>query len=250
MLLVLCRHPALSQASEASVTRRISRAKRAIAGSGVPFRTPPRDERARRLATVLHVLYLIFTEGYAATSGPDPRRVDLTAEAIRLTETVCGLLPDDGEVMGLLALMLLTDARAPARANARGELVPMREQDRSLWKAGPIRRGVELVGGAMTRGPVGPYRLQAAIAALHAVAPSAAATDWRRIVEPYRLLVKFSPGPDARLEHDHLLHAARAHLREMSGDRDGAREAYALAARCAGDPRHARYLTARARRLG
>jgi RNA polymerase sigma factor (sigma-70 family) len=300
VLLMMCCHPALSQASqialtlravgglstaeiarallasEASITRRITRAKRTIQHSSVPFRLPPTADRAERLATVLRVLYLIFTEGYAAAAGPELHRPELAAESIRLTETLHGLLPDDAEVAGLLALMLLTDARAPARTTEDGAVVPMHEQDRSRWKAASIRRGVELISRALPRGDVGPYQLQAAIAALHDEAPSAADTDWPQIVALYRLLRKIAPGPVAELNHavavamadgpaaglalldalddpriaeDRRLHAARAHLLEMSGDRDGARAAYVLAARLATNQRHVRYLHTRAERL-
>jgi RNA polymerase sigma factor (sigma-70 family) len=301
VLLMLCCHPALSQASqialtlravgglstpeiaralltsEASTTRRITRAKRTIQDSGVPFRLPPAAERAERLATVLHVLYLIFTEGYAATAGPDLHRPDLAAEAIRLTETLYDLLPDDAEVAGLLALMLLTDARAPARTTEDGDLVPMHEQDRTRWKEASIRRGVELISRALPHGPVGPYQLQAAIAAVHDEAANAADTDWPQIVALYDLLRKVAPGPvielnravavamadgptaglalidaldDPRLARDHRLHATRAHLLEMSGDPAGARAAYQLAAGHATNERHSRYLLIRAERLG
>ncbi|MET9268046.1 DUF6596 domain-containing protein [Amycolatopsis sp. NPDC004079] len=186
ILLLLCCHPALTAASqialtlravgglttaeiarafltsEDSMTRRISRAKRTVQDSGVPFRMPPEEARRERLDAVLHVLYLIFTEGYSATSGPDLHRGDLVAEAIRLAEMTAALLPDDSEAAGLLALMLLTDARSPARVTEQGELVPLHEQDRTQWKADSIRRGVELVTAALPRGPVGPYQLQAA----------------------------------------------------------------------------------------
>jgi RNA polymerase sigma factor (sigma-70 family) len=302
ILLTLCCHPSLSQASqialtvravgglttaeiarafltsEATVTRRISRAKRTIQASGVPFRMPPAAELAQRLCTVLHVLYLIFTEGYAATSGPDLQRPDLAAEAIRLAQMTHELLPEDGEVTGLLALMLLTDARAPARTTEHGDLIPMHEQDRTLWKAESIRHGVDLITRALPRGPVGPYLIQAAIAALHDTAPSPAGTDWPQIAALYRLLTRVSPSPlaglnhavavamaegpavglallgaldgDPRLVHDHRLHAARAHLLELAGDRDAARAAYAEAARRATNLRHVRYLNARSQRLG
>ncbi|WP_370648203.1 RNA polymerase sigma factor [Amycolatopsis sp. FU40] len=222
ILLLLCCHPSLSAASqialalravgglttaeiarafltsEDSMTRRISRAKRTVQDSGVPFRMPPEEARGERLEAVLHVLYLIFTEGYSATSGPDLRRGDLAREAIRLAELTAALLPDDSEAAGLLALMLLTDARSPARATEQGELVPLHEQDRTRWKAESIRRGVELVTAALPRGPVGPYQLQAAIAAVHDEAATAAETDWRQIVGLYRLLLKVSASPVAR----------------------------------------------------
>jgi RNA polymerase sigma factor (sigma-70 family) len=300
VLLMMCCHPSLSQASqialtlravgglrtaeiarallasEASTTRRVTRAKRTIQDGGVPFRLPPPAERAGRLATVMRVLYLIFTEGYSATAGPELHRPDLVAEAIRLTETLHALLPDDPEVTGLLALMLLTDARAPARTTADGALVPMQEQDRSRWKAASIRRGIELISQALPRGDVGPYQLQAAIAAVHDEASSAADTDWPQIVALYELLRKVAPGPvtelnhavavamadgpaagldaldaldDPRLAHDHRLHAARAHLLEMAGDSDAARASFRLAAGHATNQRHIHYLRTRAERL-
>ncbi|HEY3710783.1 MAG TPA: DUF6596 domain-containing protein [Amycolatopsis sp.] len=300
ILLTLCCHPSLSPSSqialtlravgglttaeiarafltsEATMTRRISRAKRTVTGSGVPFRMPPETELPQRFGAVLHVLYLIFTEGYTATSGPDLHRADLAAEAIRLAEITAALRPDDGEVTGLLALMLLTDARAPARVSEHGELVPLREQDRTRWKAEPIRRGVDLITRVLPRGPVGPYQLQAAIAAIHDEAPSHEATDWRQIVALYRLLMQVSAGPVAQLGHavavamadgpaaglelldalddphladDRRLHAARAHLLELTGDHDAARVAYTRAARLATNLHHVRYLTERARRL-
>jgi predicted RNA polymerase sigma factor len=259
------------------MTRRISRAKRTVQNSGVPFRMPPEAERLQRLDAVLHVLYLIFTEGYAATSGPDLHRAGLAAEAIRLAEITAALLPDDSEVTGLLALMLLTDARAPARLTQHGELAPMHEQDRALWKAESIRRGVGLITRALARGAVGPYQLQAAIAAIHDEAVSSEATDWRQIVALYRLLMQVSPGPvvqlnhavavamadgpaaglalldaldDPRLVRDRRLHAARARLLETAGDLDAARAAYTRAAQLATNIHHVRYLNARVQRLG
>ncbi|MBB4685400.1 RNA polymerase sigma factor [Amycolatopsis jiangsuensis] len=183
ILLTLCCHPSLPQPSQIALTlraagglitaeiarafltsetampRRISRAKRTVQGSGVPFRMPPEAERAKRLESVLHVLYLIFREGYSATSGPDLHRADLAAEAIRLAEITAAALPDDSEAAGLLALMLLTDARTPARLTGHGELVPLHDQDRTWWKAEPIRRGVDLITRALPHGPIGPYQL-------------------------------------------------------------------------------------------
>ena len=296
ILLLLCCHPSLSAASqialtlravgglttaeiarafltsEDSMTRRISRAKRTIQDSGVPFRMPPKEERDERLEAVLHVLYLIFTEGYSATSGPDLRRGDLVAEAIRLAGTTAALLPGDSEAAGLLALMLLTDARSPARVTEQGELVPLHEQDRTRWKAGSIRRGVELVTAALPRGLVGPYQLQAAIAAVHDEAATAEETDWRQIVGLYRLLLKVSASPVAKVSHavavgmadgpaagldllealdnrDRRFYAARAHLLERAGDREAARSAYLRAAELATNIRQVRYLNACARRL-
>ncbi|MET8255134.1 sigma-70 family RNA polymerase sigma factor, partial [Micromonospora sp. NPDC005197] len=225
ILLFLCCHPALTPASqialtlravgglstaevaraflvpEATMTRRISRGKQRIRDSGLRFAPPTGAERADRVAAVLHVLYLVFTEGYARTAGPGLLRADLTAEAIRLTRLVHRLLPDDPEVAGLLALMLLTDARAPARIGAHGELVPMAEQDRSRWRADQIAEGVALITGALPRGVVGPYQLQAAIAAVHDEAPTAAATDWAQITALYEVLLGLSDNPVVALNH-------------------------------------------------
>jgi RNA polymerase sigma factor (sigma-70 family) len=301
ILLFLCCHPALSPASqialtlravgglttaeiaraflvpEATMTRRISRAKQTVKESGVPFGMPTGAEREARLSAVLHVLYLIFNEGYATTSGPNLQRAELTAEAIRLTRTVHRLLPSDGEVMGLLALMLLTDARRPARTGPSGELVPMAEQDRSLWDASRIAEGVALVTAALPRGGTGPYQLQAAIAAVHDEAPSADETDWPQITALYEVLLQISDNPvvslnhavaaamsrgpqaglerlaqltaDGRIAEDHRLHAVRAHLLEMAGERDAARESYEAAARRTTSLPQQRYLHARAARL-
>jgi len=302
ILLFLCCHPSLSPASQIALTlravgglttpeiaraflvpddtmtRRITRAKQAVKDSGVPFALPAAAERGQRQAAVLHVLYLIFNEGYAATSGPGLVRPDLSAEAIRLTRIVHRLLPQDGEVTGLLALMLLTEARRPARAGPGGEPVPMAEQDRSLWDANLIGEGVRLITGALRRRTPGPYQLQAAIAAVHDEAATAEATDWPQILALYELLLRVSEspvvalnhavavamvrGPDAglgllaRLEPDqrmaasHRFHAVRAHLLEMSGDREAARSAYLEAAsRASASLPHQRYLHAQAARL-
>ena len=301
VLLLLCCHPALSPASqialtlraagglttaeiarsflvpEATMTRRITRAKQAIASSGMPFRMPAPPGREQRLGAVLHVLYLIFTEGYATTSGSGLLRPDLSAEAIRLARIVHRLLPDDGEVAGLLALMLLTDARRPARTGPGGELIPLEEQDRRRWNAGYIAEGVELVTGALAGREPGPYQLQAAIAAVHDQAPSTEATDWPQILALYDLLRQVSDSPvvalnhavaaamthgpragldllsrletDQRLTAGHRLLAVRAHLLEMTGQRAAARECYREAAgRTASLPQQ-RYLNARAARL-
>ncbi|GAB3419650.1 RNA polymerase sigma factor [Flindersiella endophytica] len=306
VLLFMCCHPSLSPASqialtlravgglttgevaraflvpEATMTRRITRAKQSIRDSGVPFALPPPAERERRLAAVLHVLYLIFNEGYAATAGPDLQRADLAAEAIRLTRLLHRLLgestADDSEVTGLLALMLLTDARRPARTAPDGSLVPMAEQDRRLWNAGQIAEGLALVEQALPRGDTGPYQVQAAIAALHDEAASAEATDWPQITALYEVLLRL-PGnagnPVIALNHavavamthgaadglrlleplekklaaDHRLPAVRAHLLEMAGDLGGAREAYLLAASRATNAQQRRYLNTRAVRL-
>jgi RNA polymerase sigma factor (sigma-70 family) len=259
---------------EATMTRRISRAKQRVKASGIPFSLPPPAERAGRLAAVLHVLYLIFNEGYAATAGPALHRADLSGEAIRLTRLVHRLLPEDSEVAGLLALMLLTDARRPARATADGALVPMAEQDRGLWDAGLIAEGVALITAALPKGGTGPYQIQAAIAAVHDESPSAEATDWPQIVALYELLMRRSANPIVALNHavavtmargapaglalldgltsleaDHRLHAVRAHLLEMSGDAAGARAAYLIAAGLTSSLPQQRYLNARAARL-
>ena len=263
--------------SEATMTRRITRAKQQIKDSGIPFRLPAQEERAERLAAVLHVLYLIFTEGYAATTGPRLHRVELSTEAIRLTRIVYRQLPDDGEVAGLLALMLLTDARRAARTTASGELVPLGEQDRSLWNAGRIAEGVALITETLPRGTTGPYQLQAAIAAIHDEAPSAEETDWPQIKALYELLLHMSDNPmvalnhavavamadgpaaglqrldrlagDKQLAEDHRLYAVRAHLLEMSGDTTAAREAYLAAARKATNLPQQRYLNRQAAKL-
>jgi RNA polymerase sigma factor (sigma-70 family) len=301
VLLFLCCHPVLSPASqialtlravgglataeiaraflvpEATMTRRISRAKQHIKDSGVPFALPPAAGRGQRLGAVLHVLYLIFTEGYASTSGPHLHRVELSAEAIRLARLVHRLLPDDGEVTGLLALMLLTDARRPARTGPDGELVPMASQDRGRWDADAVAEGVALISQALPQGATGPYQLQAAIAAVHDEAPSAEATDWPQILALYELLMGMSENPvvalnhavavamvrgpqaglellgglgtDERLAEDHRLHAVRAHLLELAGDRAGARDAYQTAAGRATNLPQQRYLNTRAARL-
>jgi RNA polymerase sigma factor (sigma-70 family) len=263
--------------SEATMTRRITRAKQQIKDSGVPFRLPARAERAERLAVVLHALYLIFTEGYAATSGHSLYRVELSSEAIRLTRMVHQLLPDDGEVAGLLALMLLTDARRHARTTANGELVPLADQDRTLWDAYKIAEGVALITEALPRGTAGLYQLQAAIAAIHDEAPSAEETDWAQIKALYELLLQISDNPvialnhavavamadgptsglqrletlatDKQLAEDHRLYAVRAHLLEMSGETAAACEAYRAAARRARNLPQQRYLIGRATRL-
>ena len=226
---------------------------------------------------MLKVVYLIFNEGYASTTGPSLQRVELAAEGIRLARMLHRLLPDDSEVAGLLALMLLTDARRPARTGPLGELVPMDEQDRSLWIPELIEEGVELITAALPRGPVGPYQLQAAIAAVHDEAPSAAETDWLQIVGLYEALLRLVDNPmvalnqvvavamargaddglellatiedDERIASDHRLSAVRAHLLEMSGDVAGARAAYEEAASRTTSVPQQRYLYERARRL-
>jgi len=262
---------------ESTMTRRVSRAKQRIKDSGVPFGMPSGSERAQRLAVVLHVLYLIFNEGYATTSGPALLRSELSVEAIRLTRLVHGLLPDNGEVSGLLALMLLTDARRLARTGPDGALIPMAEQDRSRWNTAQIAEGVALISDALPRGATGPYQLQAAIAALHDEAASAEVTDWPQIVALYEVLMRITDNPVVTLNHavavamakgapaglellarlgtddriagDHRLDAVRGHLLEMAGDRVAARAAYLAAARRSASAPQQRYLHARAGRL-
>jgi predicted RNA polymerase sigma factor len=258
------------------MAQRISRAKQRIKDSGVPFAMPSAEEWGERLRSVLHVLYLIFNEGYVVTSGERLHRVDLTQEAIRLTRKVRDRLPDDGEVDGLLALMLLTDARRAARTRPGGELVPLDEQDRGLWDRGLIAEGLALVEDALANRRLGPYQLQAAIAAVHAEAPTAAATDWAQILALYELLVGITDNPvfelnravaigmthgpsaglhaldalaaDERLDN-HRLPAVRGHLLEIAGDPAGARAEYRRAAERTRSIPERRYLEARAARL-
>jgi RNA polymerase sigma factor (sigma-70 family) len=255
---------------EATVGQRISRAKRRIRGA--EFRLP--DDRSGRLAAVLHVLYLIFNEGYTASSGPALHRVELSAEAIRMTRQLRDRLPEDGEVAGLLALMLLTDARRPARTGAGGALVPLGEQDRGLWNADAIAEGTALITGTLASAPVGPYQVQAAIAAVHDEAARADDTDWRQILGLYDLLRGIAPGPmvtlgrvvavamvhgprtalrelahaetDPALARHHRLAAVRAHLHDMAGETEEARAQYRLAARRTLSGPERRYLTSRA----
>ena len=262
---------------EATMAQRISRAKQRIASTGARFAPPTASELPERLRVVLHVLYLIFNEGYAATSGPDAARPELTAEAIRLTRAVHLLRPDDGEIAGLLALMLLTDARRPARARPDGSLVPLAEQDRAKWNRDLMDEGLALVTGALTRTSLGPYQLQAAIAAVHAEAGTAGETDWPQILALYDLLEAMTPSPvvalnravavamvhspqagldvlatlqaDERMDNSHRLTAVRAHLLELAGDRDGAVAEYNLAARQTASLPERRYLEERAARL-
>jgi predicted RNA polymerase sigma factor len=256
---------------------RISRAKQRIKAAGATFTLPPEPERADRLHVVLHVLYLIFNEGYTASSGTDLQRPELVAEAIRLTRALYRALPDDGEVAALLALMLMTDARRPARTGPDGALVPLVEQDRTRWDADAIAEGLALITRVMAEAPLGPYQLQAAIAAVHVDAGSAPDTDWAQITALYRLLEHLSPNPmvtlnraiavamtdgpeagltllgtlenDSRMARHHRLIATRAHLLEMAGDIAGAREAYQLAAQRTTSIPEQRYLDKRAHRL-
>jgi RNA polymerase sigma factor (sigma-70 family) len=301
-LLFLCCHPALSPASqvaltlravgglstaeiagaflvpEATMAQRISRAKQRIKAAGATFELPPRAEHARRLGVVVHVLYLIFNEGYTATSGTQLVRAELTAEAIRLARQLHRVVPGNTEVAGLLALMLLTDARRPARTAPDGSLVPLSEQDRTLWNADAIAEGVALVTRALSTGPLGPYQLQAAIAAVHDEAPTAEATDWPQILALYALLERVAPNPmatlnravalamvqgpaaglavldtlstDDRIAASHHLLSVRAHLLEMAGDHDAARAGYREAARRTTSEPERRHLLTRAARLG
>ncbi|MEO5920388.1 MAG: sigma-70 family RNA polymerase sigma factor [Pseudolysinimonas sp.] len=303
-LLVLCCHPAVSPPSqlaltlravgglttaeiasaflvpEATMAQRISRAKAAIKAAGARFGDVDGAALAERMDVVRQVLYLVFNEGYVASGGERAQRTELTAEAIRLTRMLLaasGALPSAiPETTGLLALMLLTDARRAARERG-GELIPLAEQDRSLWDAGRIAEGVTLVERTLGTGAIGPYQVQAAIAAVHDEAATDAATDWPQILALYEVLERIAPGPvvtlnravalarvdgpraglallgtlddDARLEHSHRLDAVRAHLLELAGDPVAAREAYVRAARRAGSVPEQRYLALRAASL-
>ncbi|GAA2851986.1 sigma factor-like helix-turn-helix DNA-binding protein [Paenarthrobacter ilicis] len=291
-LMILCCHPAISAPSqlaltlravgglttaeiasafmvpEATMGQRISRAKQSIQKAGAEFRMPPASERKARLGVVLHVLYLIFNEGYVASSGPSLQREDLTTEAIRLTRLLLTSTPDEPEVTGLLALMLLTDSRRAARTLADGTPVPLAEQDRSLWNSGQIGEGVALLSAVLGRGAAGPYQLQAAIAAVHSEAPTAEETDWRQILALYTVLEAVAPGPvvtlnrgvavamvrgphagiellsglDSALGKSHRLEAVRGHLYEMAGLPNEARAAYLTAAKKTGSLQERRYL--------
>ena len=301
VLLFLCCHPALTMPSqialtlravgglttteiarallvpEATLGQRISRAKQTIRKSGIPFGMPPSGEQAERLAAVLQVVYLIFNEGYASTAGPVMTRIELSGEAIRLARMLRAALPDDGEVAGLLALLLLTDARRDARIGQGGMLIPMDEQDRALWDRAAIAEGVELVTTAMSSGPPGPYQLQAAIAAVHDEAPTAGETDWLQILALYTLLDQLTDNPvvrlnravavakvhgpraglaavdavaaDDRVATQHRVDAVRAHLLESAGDLEEALEHYRSAARAASNIPEQRYLKTRADRI-
>ncbi len=301
ILLFLCCHPALTSSSaialtlravgglttaeiasaflvpESTMAQRISRAKQSIKASGVPFRMPGNEERAERLRSVLHVLYLIFNEGYTSSAGPSLQRHDLAREAIRLARAAHALLPGDTELTGLLALMLLTDARRVARTGPDGELIPLTQQDRSVWDSGEIEEGVALISSALPKGAVGPYQLQAAIAAVHDEAPRAEETDWPQILALYNLLQRMSDNPvvmlnraiavamvhgasgglallskldeDGRLRGHHRLDAVRAHLLEMAGDHAAATEHYRIAADRATSLPERNYLMTQAARL-
>jgi predicted RNA polymerase sigma factor len=264
---------------EATIAQRISRAKARIKASGAQFRQPPPDELPERMNRVLQVLYLIFTEGHTASSGATLHRAELTREAIRLTRQLREQRTDDGETAGLLALMLLTEARRAARTTADGALVPLADQDRSLWNQDAIREGIALVQHALRTAPVGPYQLQAAIAAVHDEAPRAEDTDWEEILGLYELLQRVAPGPmvrlstivalamvrgpdralaelaeaeqaDPALARHQRVPAVRAHLLDMAGNSDAAREQYRLAARRTLSQPERGYLEARARSRG
>ena len=300
-LLFLCCHPSLSVPSQLALTlravgglttaeianaflvpeptmaQRISRAKQTIRQAGARFDLPPVAERADRLRVVLHVLYLLFNEGYTTSAGPSLHRADLTSEAIRLARLLRGLVPKEGEVAGLLALMLRTDARRAARTTADGELVPLADQERALWDRAQIEEGVGIISDTLGRGAIGPYQVQAAIAAIHDEAPSADETDWPQILALYDVLEQVSPGPvvtlnravavamvdgpraglavlgtldaDDRMANTHRLEAVRGHLLELAGEPDAARESYRRAATMTASVPEQRYLAMRASRL-
>jgi len=301
VLLFMCCHPALMPPSaialtlravgglttaeianaflvpEATMAQRISRAKQSIKASQIPFSLPTDEARAERLRGVLHVLYLMFNEGYSSSIGPALQRADLSNEAIRLTRTLRALLPQDGEVAGLLALMLLTDARRTARTGADGELIPLDEQDRTLWDQGLIAEGIALISDTLSRGSIGSYQLQAAIAAVHDEAQRAGDTDWPQILALYGLLNRMSDNPMVTLNHaiaaamvhgpavgldllkeldtdpriggHYRLDAVRGHLLEMAGEYTRAIGHYRAAAERTASIPERNYLTAKAARL-
>jgi RNA polymerase sigma factor (sigma-70 family) len=300
-LLFMCCHPSLSAPSqlaltlravgglttaeianaflvpEATMAQRISRAKQIIRGAGLRFDLPPESERAERLRVLMQVLYLIFNEGYTTSGGPVLQRGDLTAEAIRLTRMLHRLVPGETEVSGLLALMLLIDARRDARTDEDGMIVPLAEQRRDLWDRKQIDEGVALLSRTLGTAPLGPYQVQAAIAAVHDEAATAEETDWPQILALYEVLERVSPGPmvtlnravalamvhgprpglallgtldsDDRMAHTHRLEAVRAHLLEIAGEVAAARESYRSAARMTASIPEQRYLALRAARL-
>jgi RNA polymerase sigma factor (sigma-70 family) len=301
ILLFMCCHPALTVSStvaltlravgglttaeianaflvpEATMAQRISRAKQTIKSSGVPFRMPPARERGERLPAVLHVLYLIFSEGYASSVGAQLQRLDLAREAMRLTRCAKALLGENAEVTGLLALMLLTDARRSARTGPDEALIPLDKQDRSLWDRAEIAEGQELLTAALAQGTVGLYQLQAAIAAVHDEAARVEDTDWPQILALYELLLRVSPGPmvtlnhaiaaamvhgpakglellkvldgDARLAEHYRLDAVRGHLHEMLGEWEPAVRHYRAAASRTTSLPERNYLMTQAARL-
>jgi RNA polymerase sigma factor (sigma-70 family) len=293
ILMFMCCHPSLTPASaipltlravgglttreiataflvpEATMAQRISRAKAKVKASHEPFTLPPPDTRAERLRSVLHVLYLLFNEGYASSSGPDLARADLSSEAMRLARAVHATIPEHPEVAGLLALMVLTDARRPARTGTDGELIPLAEQDRALWDRRLIAEGVALITEALRLGQVGEYQLQAAIAAVHDHAARYADTNWSEILSLYGLLERMTGNPmvtlnravaaamadgpaaglamlddlGGRLGDHHRLHSVRAHLLELAGDTDGAIFEFRAAAARTTNLREQHYLT-------
>jgi len=301
VLLFMCCHPALTPSSaialtlravgglttaeianaflvpEATMAQRISRAKQTIKASGAPFRLPSPHERAGRLPAVLHVLYLIFSEGYTSSIGSHLQRFDLARDAIRLTRNTKTLLPENAEVAGLLALMLLTDARRAARNGPDEELIPLDKQDRYLWDRVEISEGIELLTAALAKGSVGLYQLQAAIAAVHDEAERAEDTDWPQILALYELLKRVSPSPmvtlnhaiaaamvhgpdkglqllraldaDPRLASHYRLDAVRAHLLEKTGDYEAAIKHYRVAAARTTSIPERNYLMTQAARL-
>jgi RNA polymerase sigma factor (sigma-70 family) len=282
ILLFMCCHPSLTSSSaialtlravgglttaeiakaflvpESTMAQRISRAKQTIKTSAVPFDLPAVEKRDERLAAVLHVLYLIFNEGYTSSFGTRLQRTELSSEAIRLARALHGLLPDEAEAAGLLALMLLTDARRPGRSGPEGELIPLDKQDRTLWNQALITEGVALISATLSKGAIGPYQLQAAIAAVHDEAKTSEGTDWPQILALYGLLKRMSDNPmvalnhaiavgmvhgpraglellealdaDERLAGHHRVNAVRAHLLERAGDFQAAVENYRDAA--------------------
>jgi RNA polymerase sigma factor (sigma-70 family) len=302
ILLFLCCHPALTPPAQIALTlravgglttaeiarallvpedtmaKRITRAKRRVTAAGARFVLPGETELQGRLQSVLAVLYLIFNEGYTASSGASLHRVDLSTEAIRLARLLHRVRPDDGEVAGLLALMLLTDARRPARTEPDGSLVPLHEQDRARWDHAVVAEGLRLVAGTLGRFPIGQYQLQAAIAAVHGEAATAEATDWPQILALYDTLEHVAPSPVVTLSRavavamvhgplaglavlgtlaeddwaarSHRVSAVRAHLLELAGEHQRAREDYLRAARMTASLPEQRYLQIRASRLG
>ncbi len=292
ILLFMCCHPALTPASaialtfeiaraflvpEPTMAQRISRAKQTIKDSGIPFQLPTPAERSQRLRAVLHVLYLIFNEGYTSSAGLQLRRSDLSHEALHLARIVHYLQPDDTEAAGLLALMLLTDARRLARTTDGGELIPLAQQDRALWDREQIAEGVALISATLPKGSVGPYQLQAAISAVHDEAARSDDTDWPQILALYDLLRRMSDNPmvalnhaiaaamvhgatkglellealkaDPRIAEHHRLDAVRAHLLELAGDCEGAVTHYRSAAGKTASLPERNYLLTQAARL-